>query len=241
MRKVDFIMGIPISIDTADSENEAAINDAFRRLREIDETFSTYKPGSEISRFQKGEISESNLSNDVRSTKKAIEAFEKTTNGYFSAYFNGAYDPTGYIKGWAIAEAAKVLRARGVSTYLINAAGDITTASEGQKTWHIALQDPFNRQASLGTISLKNGSIATSGTYERGNHIIDPHTHKPAELLRSVTVYGPDIITADVFATTCIAMGAKKALGFINKQPGYEALLIDNEGRTTASRGFARS
>lgn len=241
MRKVAFIMGIPISIDTADSKNEAAIEDVFGRLHEIDETFSTYKTNSEISRFQRGELDESALSEDVRTTKKAIETFGSITKGYFSAYFDGAYDPTGYIKGWAIAEAAKVLRTAGVRTYLINAAGDIAAASDGQKTWSIALQDPFKRHSSLGIITLKNGAIATSGTYERGNHIINPLTGKPTQTLVSAAVYGPDIITSDVFATTCIAMGPKKALDFINTQPGYEAFLIDTHGLTMASQGFATS
>lgn len=239
MRKVAFIMGIPISIDIANAENESAIEDAFDRLREIDETFSTYKPSSEISRFQRGLIRESNLSRDVRTTKKAIELFEKMTDGYFSAYFDGLYDPTGYIKGWAIRQAADVLQANGVTTYLINAAGDILASSDSQKDWNIGLQNPFSRQESLGIVSLKNGAVATSGTYERGNHIIDPYTGKAAHSLISATVCGPDIITADVFATTCIAMGAKKALDFINGQAGYEALLIDTAGVTMTSRDFS--
>lgn len=241
MRKVAFIMGIPISIDIADSNDETAIEHAFNRLRDIDETFSTYKPTSEISRYQKGLIQETDLSKDVRITKKAIESFEKMTDGYFSAYFNGTYDPTGYIKGWAIEEAAHELRAAGTTTYLINAAGDIAAASEGQKTWRIALQDPFRRQESLGTIVLTNGAVATSGTYERGSHIINPHTGKLADYLVSATVYGPNIITADVFATTCIAMGTAKALDFIAHHPNYETLLIDANGSVKTSQGFAAS
>lgn len=240
MRKISFIMGMPISIDVADSKNEAAIEAAFTRLREIDEIFSTYKPNSEISRFQNDIIRESDLSQDVRTTKKAIESFERITDGYFTAYFNGVYDPTGYIKGWAIAEAATILKKGGITTYLINAAGDIAAASGGQKTWHIALQNPFKQRQSLGTISFQNGAIATSGTYERGGHIINPHTGKPANDLVSATIYGPDIITADVFATACIAMGAEKAIDFIEKQTGYEALLIDVSGGAVASQGFAR-
>lgn len=232
-------MGIPISIDAPSLHDQAPIAAVQKRLQEIDEMFSTYKPQSEISRYQRGELREDQLNSDVRITKKAVERFEKLTNGYFSATYNGAYDPTGYIKGWAIAEAGKILEGFGITTYLINAAGDIQAASSDSTVWRIGIQNPLSQQSTLGTIALTNGAIATSGTYERGAHIIDPHTHRPAQSLISATVHGPDIIMADVLATTCIAMGSKKAIAFMNTQPNYESLLIDTHGAAHTSRHFA--
>jgi thiamine biosynthesis lipoprotein len=238
MRRVAHIMGIPISIDTPEAIESTIFEDAFDRLRQIDARFSTYKPGSELSKYQRGELTSSNISEEMRKVQEACDKYTILTDGYFSATFSGPFNPTGYVKGWAIHEAGKLLRAAGVSSYLINAAGDIEATSDGVKTWNIALQNPFSQQKTLGVISLTNGAVATSGTYERGQHIINPLLHQPANSLVSATVYGADIIKADVFATTCIAMGAQRALDFMSVQEGYEALLIDPEGKIQQTQGF---
>lgn len=239
MRQVEHIMGIPISIDTPNNADAAIFETAFSRLRTIDQVFSTYKPESEVSRYRRGELHDQELRSEVRYIKQACQDFENKTAGYFSAYYDGIFDPTGYVKGWAIREAGDILEKHGVRTYLINAAGDILAASSGEKTWNIALQDPFKRANSLGTVGLKNGAIATSGTYERGTHILDPHTKQVTGHTVSATVYGKDIIAADVFATTCVAMQADQAIDFINLQDGYEALLIDSHGLAFASKNFS--
>lgn len=232
-------MGIPISIDIPDATNMAVFEAAFARLRAIDAKFSTYKPESEVSRFHRGELPQTQISDEFQHVARACADFASKTDGYFSAYYDGSFDPTGYVKGWAIREAGDVIEQHGFYTYIINAAGDILTASTGEKTWNIALQDPFARESSLGTIGLKNGAIATSGTYERGSHILNPHTKQTATATVSATVYGNDIITADVFATACVAMAPDKAIDFINAQDGYEALLIDPHGLALASKNFS--
>jgi thiamine biosynthesis lipoprotein len=241
MRRIAFIMGIPISIDVPEVTDDIAISAAFERLRTIDVMFSTYKQGSDVSRYQRGELARVDFSDDMQKVWHATNLFKRLTDGYFSAYYGGSYDPTGYVKSWAIQEAGSILEAAGITTYLINAAGDILGASAGKKTWNIALQDPFSRQQSLGTLTLTNGAVATSGTYERGQHITDPHTKQASTSLVSATVYGKNIITADVFATTCIAMGSEKAIDFMNAQKGYEALLIDSHGFVFATNGFTAS
>ena len=230
-------MGIPVSIDIPEAVESSIIEDAFERLRQIDAKFSTYKPASELSKYQRGELHASGLSKEMREVQGACDKYKSLTDGYFSATFSGPFDPTGYVKGWAIHEAGKLLRAAGVSSYLINAAGDIEATSDGVKTWNIALQNPFSQQKTLGIISLTNGAVATSGTYERGQHIINPLQQQPATSLVSATVYGADIITADVFATACIAMGAERALDFMSTQEGYEALLIDPAGKLQQTQG----
>jgi thiamine biosynthesis lipoprotein len=59
----------------------------------------------------------------------------------------------------------------------------------------------------LAVFALTDVSIATSGAYERGEHIIDGRTHQEATELSSVSVIAPDLTTADVLATTVYAMG----------------------------------
>jgi thiamine biosynthesis lipoprotein len=225
MRQVQQIMGMPITIDITDCDDEAVFQAAFECLRDIDERFSTYKPDSEVSKFAAGKISQNDLSDELKSVIKACRQAEAKTEGYFSAWAAGWFDPSGYVKGWAIAEAGKEIKKAGHKTYCISAGGDILCRSDGSKEWKIAIQDPHDRSKILDLLSIYNGAVCTSGNYERGAHIINPKTKKPAVELLSVTVTGPDIIWADVLATACFAMGRAKAESFIKIQPDYQLIL----------------
>jgi len=240
MRKVAHIMGMPISVDIpGEAPPAAAFRAVFAELRRIDRQFSPYKPDSELMRFRAGELKEAELSDEMQTVMHACEQWAACTNGYFSAYFKGEFDPTGYVKGWAIARAGELLAEQGINTFLINAAGDILARSAGGHKWRIGLEHPQGGRATIGTITTGNVAVATSGTHARGQHILDPHTQKPATELLSVTVRGPNIITADVLATALFAMGPQKALEFMRIQPGYEALLVDTTLRARMTPGFS--
>lgn len=236
MRRVEMIMGMPVSIDLPEVKDDSPFSATFSYLRSIDRQFSTYKPHSELSRYRANELQDDATSALFQEIKAACEMYSKQTEGYFSAYYNGSYDPTGLVKSWAIRHAATLLGSMGVHTYMINIAGDIFVASNTDKVWTIGVQDPASSIEILGTVSLRNGGVATSGTYERGHHIINPHTEQVAEELVSATVYGADIVTADVLATTCIAMGSKHALDFMKKRRGYEAFLVARSGKSYSTR-----
>ena len=80
-------------------------------------------------------------------------------------------------------------------------------------------------------------AVATSATYERGAHIIDPRTGEPTTGLASVTVVGPDLALADAFATAAFVMGLD-ALDWIDGQPDYGLYLITHDGTTHWTRRF---
>jgi thiamine biosynthesis lipoprotein len=230
MRLVRQIMGMPITVDISECSDEAVFNAVFTRFHEIDKRFSTYKPESEVSRFSAGRIKENSLSADLKMVIAECEKAEAETDGYFSAWAAGTFDPSGYVKGWAIAEAGEIIEKYGFKTYCIGAGGDIMARSDSVKKWNIAIQDPADRSKILNKLSISNGAVATSGNYERGSHIINPKTKKPASELLSVTVSGPDIIKADILATACFAMG-EKAADFMKRETGYRALIIPrNQG-----------
>jgi thiamine biosynthesis lipoprotein len=230
MRLVRQIMGMPITVDINKCTDKAVFNAVFTRFHEIDERFSTYKPESEVSRFSAGRIKENSLSADLKMVIAECEKAEAETDGYFSAWAAGTFDPSGYVKGWAIAEAGEIIEKYGFKTYCIGAGGDIMARSDSVKKWNIAIQDPADRSKILNKLSISNGAVATSGNYERGSHIINPKTKKPASELLSVTVSGPDIIKADILATACFAMG-EKAADFMKRETGYRALIIPrNQG-----------
>jgi len=224
MRKVAQIMGMPVSIDIPDCEDEAVFEAVFSRLRQIDERFSTYKPDSEVSRYAVGKIADSDLSDELKEVIKACREAEKETGGYFSAWAAAAFDPSGYVKGWAIAEAGKIIEKHGYKTFCIGAGGDILARSNSGKTWNIGIQDPNDKAKILNTLSISNGAVCTSGNYERGGHIFNPRTRKPANELLSVTVAGPDMIWADILATAIFAAGKSKP-AFLRGFSDYEVFI----------------
>jgi thiamine biosynthesis lipoprotein len=195
----------------------------FNRFRQIDELFSPYKKDSELCRYQRGEIKKEDLSTEFKKIMQACDEAEKETDGYFSAYFSGKYDPSGYVKGWSIAETGKIIEQNGFKTYSINAGGDILAKSDSEKVWNIGIQDPRDEQKTLNKLSIKNGAAATSGNYERGKHIVNPKIGKPADKFLSVTVTGPDIIKADILAT---AIFAAEDLGVIKIPQGYQVFIV---------------
>jgi thiamine biosynthesis lipoprotein len=237
MLKSAIIMGTGVTLDIPEAGKEV-FEAVFNLLNDIDSRFSTYKPNSEVSRYARGEVSRWRLSRDLRAVIKGCQSSEAATSGAFSAYASGTFDPSGYVKGWAIDKAARLIEKRGFNSYCLSIGGDIKAASNGQKVWRIGIQDPARKSRIITRIGAKNLALATSGNYERGAHIINPKTRKPATGLLSVTVAGPSIITADVLATAAFVLG-DFALNFIGGQAkGYEALIVDSSGRLHATPGF---
>lgn len=237
MRKSKIIMGTGITLDIPEADEEMVFNQVFGLLGEIDNRFSTYKKDSEVSRFARGEVSRWRLSRDLKKVIKACKSAEAATDGAFSAWAGGKFDPSGYVKGWAIDRCAKLIKRRGYKTFCISAGGDIVAA--GHKEWSIGIQDPAAKGKIIQIIKAKNIAIATSGNYERGQHIINPKTKRPATALKSVTVVGPNIISADVLATAAFVLG-DFAVNFIGGQAkGYEALIVNDKNSLELTPGMA--
>ena len=82
-----------------------------------------------------------------------------------------------------------------------------------------------------------DGAVATSGTYQRGLHVVDPDTGAPAHALIAATVAGPSLAFADALATGLLASGGQ-ALERVAANDGYSALIVDADGRLRATPGF---
>jgi thiamine biosynthesis lipoprotein len=80
-------------------------------------------------------------------------------------------------------------------------------------------------------------AIATSGTYERGHHLIDPHTGRPGARAASASVTGPDLGLADALATA-VAVAGPPGLDLVEALDGYEALIIALDGSRRWTRHF---
>jgi len=225
MRNVQTIMGIPISIDIPKG-NDKIFVESFAIFSEIDNRFSTYKKDSEVSNFNKGTISLKDCSDNFKTIYAKCLQLKKETNGYFDAFYNKKYDPSGYVKGYAIDQVANFLIQKGYNEFLINAGGDIIAYSNSGKAWKIGITNPNDTKKILAHLEVDSIAIATSGTYERGDHIIDPITDKKPVFFKSVTIFGPSILIADVYATVIFAMG-EKGLELLLKLPGYNCIYVD--------------
>ena len=235
-------MAMPTTIEIADPNVTMEVfEEVFAYLMSIDEQFSPYKKNSEVSLFNEGKIKEKNLSAEMKEILNLSEKTKNETGGYFDIFHNGKIDPSGLVKGWAIYKAGEILRQKGFKNFYVEIAGDIETAgfnSKGQK-WSIGIRNPFNKKENVKVVYLSNRGIATSGIYEKGEHIYNPKGEKQKNEIVSLTVIGPNIFEADRFATACFAMG-RKGIYFIEKMPGFEGYMIDTEGIAVFSSNFEK-
>ena len=242
MKQLQLLMGMPIIVEIVDPNvTEAAIENVFAFFRYVDDTFSTYKEQSEISKINRGELDEEASSDDMKTILALCEQTKQETRGYFDIRHNGIADPSGIVKGWAILQAAQMLQDAGWSNFYIDAGGDIQVAgTKGGNPWRIGIRNPFNRSENVKVLMITDKGIATSGTAIRGQHIYDPHRpHTPLEDIVSLTVIGPNVYEADRFATAAFAMG-KMGIIFIEHLPEFEGYMIDASARATFTSGFER-
>jgi thiamine biosynthesis lipoprotein len=241
---VEHCMGTVFSIDIRDAgEWSAVIADVVTWLHHVDAVFSTYRPDSVISRLAAGEISRDEAEADggpeVREVLDACDRLAATTRGAFTATPAGRLDPSGYVKGWAIDTAARMLAEAGVVNGAVNGGGDMQLlgGAAAGRPWRVGIADPTDAQRVLTVVEGRDLAVATSGTAERGGHITDPTTGAPAAALRSVTVTGPRLAEVDAYATAAFVLGAE-ALDWIATLDGYEAMTVATDGSTARTSGF---
>jgi thiamine biosynthesis lipoprotein len=244
LRRVEMIMGTAITIDARSADLPesmlgAHIEAAFAWFREVDARFSTYKPDSEVSRLRSGQLRIDAASTDTRQILDRCEELRAATNGYFDAYAGGVLDPSGLVKGWSVQEASDRLRAAGIDDHFVNAGGDIRVRGTGpdDQPWRIGIAHPWERPKLAWVVEATDLAIATSGTYERGLHVLDPFTGTPVDALASVTVTGSDLGIADAYATAAMAMGLR-GLDWLAALDGYESAAITRDRQAYRSSGF---
>ncbi len=237
LHRVEHIMDTAIGVDVRDPEVDPRVLDrVFDDLRDIDRRFSPYRPDSEVSRLIAGELGEEACSADLRSLLGLCDDLARTSGGFFDIRRHrpdGRPDPTGIVKGWAIEEAAWTIQQAGARDFSINAGGDIVVRGEPVPghPWRVGIQHPTRSDRVAAVLAVRDRSIATSGAYERGDHIVDPHTGRPPTGLLSVTVVGPSLTYADAYATAAFAMGPE-GLAWVASHPGYGAFGITDDERT---------
>jgi FAD:protein FMN transferase len=237
--RVEHLMGMPVRVDVRGGDLDmSAIDAVFAWLRFVDATFSTFRPRSQINRLARGELARADAHPLVREVLDRCAELQLATGGAFDirAPLPGALDPSGFVKGWAVERAAALLEARGARRFLVDAGGDVVLRGG---PWRVGVRHPHRRDRLAAVLALTDCAVATSGAYERGQHIVDPRTGRPAAGALSVTIVGPDLGTADAYATAAFVMGARGP-AWTTTLGAYEALTIVAGDRVLASPGFLR-
>lgn len=231
---------MPVTVHVADSgADETALDEVFADFALLDSVFSPFLADSAVSRINRGELDPENAGDMVLQALHLCRLYEGATDGYFSAWLGGRLDPSGLVKGWAIDRGGSILDRHGYRNFFVDAGGDVQTRglSERGEPWRVGIRHPVERDKVVRVVLASGLAVATSGTYEKGDHIVDPHTGRAADELLSFTVAGPDILQADVYATAAFAMG-KEGLAFIDRAKGYEAYAIDRALAGHRTAGF---
>jgi len=264
--RTEMIMGLPISIHLRErpgsnsevgagmdvietktfsvGEAEAAVESAFDRLRRCDHIFSPYLADSTLNAVRNGSIGENDAGPEFAEVMiLSLDAKERTA-GFFDVHFAGPLDPSGLVKGWAAERAAALLAPLPVDFYL-NAGGDIACATT-RSPWRIGVEHPADPQGLITVVALHGESMATSGTAHRGAHIVRPDDGRPAAGIRQVTVIGPSLTWADIWATALVAAGpghlldAASALTGRCTADGYQFFAVADDGKVFLTAGFSR-
>ncbi|MFI1420591.1 FAD:protein FMN transferase [Streptomyces sp. NPDC020731] len=241
-------MGTVFSLDVRGGEPaavRAALEEAVAGLHRVDEVFSTYRDDSQICRLARDELSVEECDAEVAEVLELAAEAERVSDGWFSPRYRGCLDPTGIVKGWATERAARRLAAAGTTGVSVNGGGDVQLlgAPGAGRPWRVGVSDPLRPGGLAAVVSAAGAeelAVATSGTAERGNHIVDPRTGRPAVTdLVAVTVVAPRLTWADCWATAAFAMGSRQALAWLESLPDVEALLITAGDEVRCTGGLA--
>lgn len=227
-------MGIPVGIEVADVD-ATALDRAFDHLRWVDATFSPFIADSDISRLDSGALALADASPEVRAVLERCALLKRRTGGWFDVRATGRLDPSGFVKGWAVEGAAAILARAGASDFCVHAGGDVRVGDG--RVWRVGVQHPLLHDRVAAVLAARDLGVATSGAYERGQHVIDPHSGRPPEGVLSVTVTAPDLGTADAYATAAFAMGLDGP-AWTATLPDCHALTILADGRVLSTPGM---
>ncbi len=235
-----------VSIDIRDSVESKVLDDIVQWFHEVDATYSTYKSDSPISQYGLGLITPDELTPEITHILQLCDRLRDDTDGAFDPWSvpapNGAmFDPSGIVKGWAVERAAELLEAHRCTNFCLNAGGDIAIRGTIAPSvpWRIGIQHPYQEHALAKVLQISGPiGIATSATYERGQHIVNPATNRPADTVTSATVIGPSLTFADAYATALFVKGVEGLQWLQEHHDAYHGLVVVGPHQTLATEGF---
>ena len=247
LRHAEHVMGTVVSFDVPlSARDDGSLDSAVRWLHWVDRIFSPYRPDSDVSLLASAEVTVEACAPEVAEVLAACAFVRELSGGYFTSSPGGQFDPSGYVKGWAIERAADILTQAGSASHLVNGGGDVQcVGGRGGPAlpadpWRVGIADPFGSGSLALVVTARDHAVATSGTAERGSHIVNPVDGCPASGLASLTVAGPSLALADACATAAFAMGPELAREWTESLEHHEAFAITTAGEAWQTTGFSR-
>jgi FAD:protein FMN transferase len=153
----------------------------------------------------------------------------------------------GIAKGYAVDKAAEVLLGGGVTSFYVQAGGDLYThgVKPDGSPWQAGIRDPRGPEGDyFATMAVSDHAFSTAGDYERSyivdgkryHHIIDPRTGYPATASRSVTIWAPTALQADEIDDAVFILGPQKGLALVESLDGVGAVIVDAHDRVWTSK-----
>ncbi len=241
----EHVMGTVVTIDVyrgtgiSPTEFLPHLARAVDTLHRADKVFSTWKAESPVSRLRRGEISLGEAPGEVLDVLTLCRRARDLSGGWFDPWaIPGGVDPTGYVKGWAAQRALEELVDAQLDGAMVNAAGDIASFGgvSGAQSFRVGIVNPDAPSTLACAVELR-GAIATSGAYERGEHLVNPRQGQLDTSVASASVTGPDLGLADALATA-LAVGGDEVLDLLRDIEGYEGFTISHEGYWKWTTGF---
>lgn len=186
---------------------------------------------------QKGELPDSSKIDSLR-TLVGMDKIQFNNDSLWKADPRSQLDFGGIGQGYGADVIANLLKSKGVENMFVELGGEgmaIGINPESGKPWNIGILDPENTEAFKAFVSLSDRAFTTSGNYynyrevngQRFSHTIDPTTGYPAQrAILSASVFAPDCITADAWATALMVMGHEKAIEVLKDHPELDAFLV---------------
>lgn len=150
----------------------------------------------------------------------------------------------GIAKGYALAEAVRVLKDNGVTSALIDLGGDVyALGRKGAKPWKIGIKNP-RAKGILGYIEVKDQAVSSSGDYERFfvengkryHHIFNPATGYPTQGVAGVTLIHFDPVLAQAWAKIPFVLGPQEGIKALNRIKNLQAVIITTSGEIIYSK-----
>lgn len=229
-------MGTAVSIDVPDETDTALLEEVRAWLHWVHDTFTVHNDDSPINRVGQGEVDLDEVPAEIRHVVTQCDRLVEMTDGAFdhrpANRSDRPLDPSAYVKGWCLDEAARRLRLAGVERFALGAGGDIVCSAGAGDPWQVGLQHPSEPDRVAAVFGLTDHAIATSGRYARGDHVWSSETSGgDKHELVSVSVIGTELAIADSLATALL--GADEMWpSWMNRFPGHEVVAITaNEKR----------
>ncbi|MBU0672434.1 MAG: FAD:protein FMN transferase [Candidatus Margulisbacteria bacterium] len=263
--KTAYIMGSPVRVKVQGPGAGQLARLGLEEVERLDQLLSSLKPASEVSTVNKFAGQEPvAVSGDTFDCVRLAQIINCLSWGAFDITLgspsvlvldhrlikiflkkNGAKINLGGIgKGYAAEAVRQLLLKKGAKSGMIDMRSSIAVfglpaGRQDQRSWQIGIQHPREKDKLIGTVTLTHGqSLATSGDYERGQHIVDPRTSKPAKLCQGVTIVGRNAAETDALSTAVFVLGPARGLELVETLAGTEALIVDQQGKISQSSGF---